>query len=198
MGRWTQYDEDSYRLPEGMKRVGYDSDTSKYYFRDRDGTLWEGPEGAEYGEMRQVSDAPIALDDHDEHAHNEEDLEAAPTRADGYQPLAVDPDQPPHRSSGNTQAYKMLFPFLLIVAVVLLLVIRLVVYHSRPDPDHPDASLCPGKSEVAQVNTGDTCWKLAQTSNSTLEELLHVNPGLDCNQLLPGQSICLPKAGCMD
>lgn len=43
--------QDSYRLPEGMKRVGYDSDTGKYYFRDQDGSLWEGAEGAEYGQM---------------------------------------------------------------------------------------------------------------------------------------------------
>lgn len=38
-------------MPEGMTRVGYDSDTGKYYFRDSDGSLWEGPEGAQYGEM---------------------------------------------------------------------------------------------------------------------------------------------------
>jgi hypothetical protein len=69
MGRWTQYDEvgtislpntsvlandaykDDYRLPEGMKRVGYDSDTGRYYFRDSNGVLYEGGEGAEYSEM---------------------------------------------------------------------------------------------------------------------------------------------------
>ncbi|KAI0364552.1 hypothetical protein BV20DRAFT_974300 [Pilatotrama ljubarskyi] len=51
MGRWTQYDEDSYRLPAGMVRVGYDADTGKYQFRDRDGSLWDGPLGSEYGTM---------------------------------------------------------------------------------------------------------------------------------------------------
>jgi len=56
MGRWTQYDEDDYRLPEGMKRVGYDADSSKYIFRDTGGCLWEGQEGNRYGEMTQVSD----------------------------------------------------------------------------------------------------------------------------------------------
>ena len=34
-----------------MKRVGYDADTQKYTFEDENGDLWEGPEGAEYGEM---------------------------------------------------------------------------------------------------------------------------------------------------
>ena len=79
MGRWTQYDEvrllvhsvpgqylcqrteqDDYRLPEGMKRVGYDSDSGKFYFRDRDGSLWEGAEGAQYGEMTKgVCSLPV-------------------------------------------------------------------------------------------------------------------------------------------
>jgi hypothetical protein len=34
-----------------MKRVGYDSDSGKYFFRDKEGHLWEGPEGAQFGEM---------------------------------------------------------------------------------------------------------------------------------------------------
>lgn len=36
-----------------MTRIGYDSDTGRYRFRDKDGSTWEGPEGAEYGEMRK-------------------------------------------------------------------------------------------------------------------------------------------------
>ncbi|KAF9464922.1 hypothetical protein BDZ94DRAFT_1307632 [Collybia nuda] len=32
MGRWTQYDEDSYRLPEDVTRTGYDADTGRYLF----------------------------------------------------------------------------------------------------------------------------------------------------------------------
>ena len=49
--------QDEYRLPEGMKRVGYDADTGRYYFQDTDGSYWRGPEGAEFGEMeRGVSD----------------------------------------------------------------------------------------------------------------------------------------------
>ncbi|KAJ7774926.1 hypothetical protein B0H16DRAFT_1508886 [Mycena metata] len=52
MGRWTQYDEDSYRLPEGMVRVGYDADTGEYIFRDRSGTYFNGVSGSHYGPMR--------------------------------------------------------------------------------------------------------------------------------------------------
>lgn len=43
--------QDDYRLPEGMKRVGYDSDSGRYYFRDGSGVLYEGAEGVEFGEM---------------------------------------------------------------------------------------------------------------------------------------------------
>ena len=70
MSRFTQYDEvsgtelrlrcptltvwskDEYRLPEGMRRVGYDADTQRYTFQDSDGSYWEGPAGARYGELR--------------------------------------------------------------------------------------------------------------------------------------------------
>ena len=34
-----------------MKRVGYDADSGKYFFRDKEGHLWEGQEGAQFGEM---------------------------------------------------------------------------------------------------------------------------------------------------
>lgn len=34
-----------------MKRVGYDADTGRYYFKDRDGAVWQGAEGAEFSEM---------------------------------------------------------------------------------------------------------------------------------------------------
>ena len=43
--------QDDYRLPEGMKRVGYDADTQRYSFVDQSGNYWEGPEGQEYGVM---------------------------------------------------------------------------------------------------------------------------------------------------
>jgi hypothetical protein len=54
MGRWSHYDTDEERLPDGMRCVGYDADTQIYSFRDRDGNLWEGAPGARYGKMWQV------------------------------------------------------------------------------------------------------------------------------------------------
>ncbi|OBZ65177.1 hypothetical protein A0H81_14825 [Grifola frondosa] len=116
MGRWTQYDEDDYRLPEGMKRVGYDADTGKYYFRDQDGSLWEGPEGAQYGEMKRVSDAPIALGDHDGNEGEDEEMAVGPSRPDGYQPLAVDSEGTTRSGHilNNTTAYRVILPFFVI------------------------------------------------------------------------------------
>jgi len=57
MGRWTQCDEDPARLPEGMKRVGYDSDTRRYTFQDRTGVLYQSEPGNAYGTLTPVHEA---------------------------------------------------------------------------------------------------------------------------------------------
>ncbi|KAJ7481775.1 hypothetical protein FB451DRAFT_1170923 [Mycena latifolia] len=54
MGRWTQFNEDSTRLPEGMKRTGYDADTARYTFCDREGNTYLGPPHEEYGSLTLV------------------------------------------------------------------------------------------------------------------------------------------------
>lgn len=85
-----------------MKRVGYDADTGRYYFRDRDGSLWQGPQGAEYGQMTSgkeivmllviVSSVPFSVSAEDTPAglfsSDDEDIEA-PRRGDGYQPIST-------------------------------------------------------------------------------------------------------------
>ncbi|MCJ1356473.1 MAG: hypothetical protein MMC33_006468 [Icmadophila ericetorum] len=53
MGRWSQYEEDGYRLPHGMTRAGYDADTQTYTYRDADGTVYEGEEGNRYGRVNK-------------------------------------------------------------------------------------------------------------------------------------------------
>ncbi|KXN85773.1 hypothetical protein AN958_10956 [Leucoagaricus sp. SymC.cos] len=90
MGRWTQYDEDDYRLPEGMKRVGYDADTGRYYFRDSDGAIWRSAEGSQYGELTKVAELPSSLASTT--ALDDDDLEAAPTHSNGYQLLSTEPN----------------------------------------------------------------------------------------------------------
>ncbi|KAK7695204.1 hypothetical protein QCA50_002394 [Cerrena zonata] len=190
MGRWTQYDEDEYRLPEGMKRVGYDADTRKYYFRDSDGSLWQSAEGNQYGQLTQVSEEPRAIDIST--SSDNEDLEAAPTRTDGYQSLAADIDATPRYAvNNNTYAYRTLFPFLLIIVVVLLLVIRLATQgHSHSGNLH----LCEENGRPYRVNSGDTCWDISQKGGFSLDELIAANPGLECKLLTPSEIICLPEA----
>ncbi|KAI0084216.1 hypothetical protein BDY19DRAFT_997931 [Irpex rosettiformis] len=56
MGRWSNYDNDSDRLPDGMQRIGYDSDTRRYTFKDKQGAIWRGSPGAEFGgQLSQIS-----------------------------------------------------------------------------------------------------------------------------------------------
>lgn len=57
------FDEDDERLPDGMRRVGYDADTQTYTFRDEtDGTLWEGEPGSRYGTLRRQGEGRVAID----------------------------------------------------------------------------------------------------------------------------------------
>ncbi|KAF7563544.1 hypothetical protein G7046_g595 [Stylonectria norvegica] len=63
MSRFSRYDTDEERLPEGMTRAGYDADTQIYTFRDSDGSYWESAPGSQYGRLRRVGDAsPDAAD----------------------------------------------------------------------------------------------------------------------------------------
>ena len=43
------------RLPEGFKRIAYDSDSAKFTFRDRNGSLYQGEAGADYGILTPMS-----------------------------------------------------------------------------------------------------------------------------------------------
>jgi len=95
-----------------MKRVGYDADNGRYYFRDREGLLYKGPEGSEFGELtlgkfwtllcysriscrHSVSGSPTSVP---QEMDEDSDLEAAPTRTDGYSMLAVNEVALPHFS----------------------------------------------------------------------------------------------------
>ncbi|KAH7930336.1 hypothetical protein BV22DRAFT_1191384 [Leucogyrophana mollusca] len=52
---FTQFDEDSYRLPEGVKRIAYDADTQRYTFRDRSGQLYQNAPGEHYGTLIPIT-----------------------------------------------------------------------------------------------------------------------------------------------
>ncbi|PBK85361.1 hypothetical protein ARMGADRAFT_1087540 [Armillaria gallica] len=68
MPRWSQHAEDSFRLPEGFKRIGYDADTMRYTFMDKHGKLYQSAPGEEYGTLTPVAfsastDRPEAFSD---------------------------------------------------------------------------------------------------------------------------------------
>jgi hypothetical protein len=94
-----------------MKRIGYDADTSRYIFRDRDGSLWQGPEGSEYGEMNRGLELPyldlmafviytfwivgrlpssVVLDDDENRGDDVEAHALSGTQSTGYQLLSTD------------------------------------------------------------------------------------------------------------
>jgi len=164
-----------------MKRVGYDADQGRYYFRDKDGQLYQGPEGSEYGELTLVADAPIAIAPEGE----DNDIEAAPRRADGYQSLAS--DEYGNRSHYRNP-YRTLFPFFLVIAVVLLLVWRLVLL-----PTHKPPPPCPERTLPYRIQSGDTCWDIVNQHNSSLEKLKNANPKTNCDKLIPGERLCVPE-----
>ncbi|KAH0837827.1 carbohydrate-binding module family 50 protein [Lanmaoa asiatica] len=183
MGRWTQYDEDDYRLPDGVKRIGYDADTGCYYFRDREGLVYKGPEGSEFGELTQVTQLPVTAESGDN------DVEAAPARGDGYQPLAVD-EVCTLLSVLRGGAYRTLFPFFLIIAVILLLIWRLAFSPTLAAP-----APCPSTTIPYIIQPGDTCWEIARRHNSTLDKFRIVNPKVVCSDLHPGDRVCVPDEG---
>ena len=51
------FHKDVERLPEGFKRIGYDSDTAKFTFRDGNGQLYQSEAGADYGILTPMSAA---------------------------------------------------------------------------------------------------------------------------------------------
>ncbi|KAK0229784.1 hypothetical protein EDD85DRAFT_956881 [Armillaria nabsnona] len=68
MPRWSQHAEDSFRLPEGFKRIGYDADTMRYTFTDKHGKMYRSAPGEEYGTLTPVAfsastDRPGAFSD---------------------------------------------------------------------------------------------------------------------------------------
>jgi len=167
-----------------MKRVGYDADSGKYFFRDNEGHLWEGQEGALFGELTRVSDAAgITHSDGD-------DVENGPRREDGYALLPGDGDGSAYPRNSSGGPYRMLFPFFLIIIVVLLLVWRLIVF---PGFGPVKYSKCPEGSTRVVVAAGDTCWRIAEAHGCGLDELRKANNGkLVCERLIPGDKICVP------
>ncbi|KAL6852487.1 hypothetical protein ACO1O0_007032 [Amphichorda felina] len=176
MSRFSRYDTDEDRLPDGMTRVGYDADTQVYTFQDSDGSLWEGAPGCQYGQLTRVGDAPDPEDDND------------------TAPFLVS-EQLHHQTSWRAELMPLLNFGLLIGLCLLLLFWYLHVAGSSSDGDEetvPGLS-CPDSNAPYTIQKGDSCWVLADERSITVDEVVSLNPGLNCEKLMPGFDICLPQ-----
>jgi hypothetical protein len=133
----------------------------------------------------------------------DEDIEAAPRRADGYQALATDAvschllnfsDTKPPQNGGytsnlNASAYRTLFPFFLLIGVVLLLVWRLILSPGLAAPTNP----CPPHATKYLVEPGDSCWEISRTHGCSLDDFKKFNTKVNCDLLMPGTTVCIPN-----
>ena len=102
--------------------------------------------------------------------------------------LLLKQSRPMANSSINMGSYRTLFPFFLIIAVVLLLVWRLIVSPGLTSP----TKKCPEGTSSYWAQPGNNCWELSRKNGWTLDKFKEINPAVDCDPLMPGTSICLP------
>lgn len=176
MSRFSRYDTDDERLPEGMTRVGYDSDTQVYTYQDADGSLWEGAPGVEYGQLYRVGEAP--------------DPEDADT-----EPFLLSQQARP-RTSWRAEMMPLLNFFVLIGVSLMGLFWYLNVAAKKGDKDNQTPSTgpsCVKGSTPYLVQGGDSCWDLADKHGITVDDLKALNLRLDCGTLQADSQICLPE-----
>jgi len=173
MSRWSQYDEDEYRLPEGMRRVGYDADTQRFTYQDTDGSYWEGPEGSRYGELRKVGEGEPPAAEDDEHL------------------LGTSPSS--HQQPKHDYAWRMFAPFMLLICAFLLGVYLLVGGRLWFFGGSTSVVTCTPGQSLYKVQKGDTCWDISETLGMSLQQLESMNGDLDCDALKIGQQICVVK-----
>lgn len=88
----------------------------------------------------------------------------------------------------NGSAYRTLFPFFLLIAIVLLLVWRLIL-----SPGLSAHENCPAQTKAYFVQPGDSCWDIAKAHGVSFEQLQKLNPKVQCEPLMPGTTVCLPQ-----
>jgi hypothetical protein len=88
----------------------------------------------------------------------------------------------------NSEAWRYLLPFFVLVSVVLLALFRFLGSASPT----PLPLVCAEKSVRHVVKSGDSCWAIANDRGATVADLTRLNQGLDCNLLKSGREICVP------
>ncbi|OAA50213.1 peptidoglycan-binding LysM domain protein [Beauveria brongniartii RCEF 3172] len=169
MPRRSRYDDDEERLPEGMTRVGYDADTGVYTFQDSDGSYWEGASGSRYGQLTRVGHELAGEDDD------------------------AQPFLPSNAHAGPKVSWRHeLMPLLnfgVIIGVALLLLWWYL--HVAAGPDKGSTQDCPSGTKPYTIHQGDTCWDIAESHSGGVDDILKLNPELDCDKLSIGSQICL-------
>ncbi|MCJ1395412.1 hypothetical protein MMC18_008298 [Xylographa bjoerkii] len=215
MGRWSQYDEDDYRLPEGMQRVGYDADTQTYTYQARGGNLWEGASGAKYGALRQVGAAsdPSSAS----RAEELERLSEAASATKKKETYIPSPTEEHHEKPGEDilseyasmgsaeqKDWRLFAPFLFLVCLSLLIVYHLLravpaadthpeLVH-QPDPHSAPPHACGQHEGIYTVRNGDTCATIAQGNHLSVGELRAMNQGIKCKELWIGDELSVRPA----
>ena len=166
-----RYDDDSddERLPDGMRRTGYDADTQTYTFRDARGAYYEGPAGVRHPAHFTRVPAP-----------------SWPSLPEGMRAALT-----AEREKSWRQEHSPLLSFFLLVALFLLGVFWLMRYSLGGGGPAP--VVCGGRDSWV-VGRGDTCWEIAREKGVSVEELLGENAGLDCGHLQVGRIVCLPPS----
>ncbi|KAK7749332.1 hypothetical protein SLS62_008183 [Diatrype stigma] len=182
MGRWSQYDTDEERLPEGMQRIGYDADTETYTYRDADGSTWEGAPGNQYGRLTRVSGPPAPPPDYDDINDNEEVSVRMPLSYDNS-------SSPQQRPSWRHE----MMPLLNFLGLIGLFLIALFWFLGGSSSSSPPPVTCGDQSAPHKIVAGDTCWSIAEANRLSLDRLLQENEGLDCGALSVGGTVCVPQ-----
>ncbi|KAF2756346.1 hypothetical protein EJ05DRAFT_477516 [Pseudovirgaria hyperparasitica] len=207
MSRFSRRDSDDERLPAGMRRVGYDSDTQKYQYVDEDGKYYEGSEGARYGQLRPVggadSDRLWSREDREnsirEGLLSSGDEEEGFGRKGGRRKMGIDDRGETYFRAQNLLAYRYILPFVLVCFVFLLVVFRFL--DSGTSSSAPSQSLnCPEGAVKYVIKDEDICVNIARNHGCTVDVLISLNreSGLECNHLEVGTSMCVPGAGTVE
>ncbi|KAK7941292.1 peptidoglycan-binding LysM domain protein [Apiospora aurea] len=192
MGRWSQYETDEERLPEGMVRIGYDADDQTYTFKDTsDGSIWESAPGSQYGRLTRIS-GPSSSASPPTSRPNESysDGDAPPP------PYAYDEHAEPDDSwSGNQKIswradMMPLLNFFTIIGLFLLGVFWFL--HKTVGSGSGNEGACAPGARTYSVKQGDTCWDIANRKALEVDDILRENKGLDCDNLEIGDLICVP------
>jgi hypothetical protein len=176
MSRFSRYDTDEERLPEGMQRVGYDADSQVYTFRDADGSYWESAPGNQYGHLTKVGEA----------------------RPEGQETETFLMTSPQHRPKMSWfTEMKPFLNFLMLVILSLVLLCWFLGRKASPEERIPIPD-CPEGTVPYAVEQGDTCWEIAKKNGVTVDDLLKKNADLDCEAMMINDRICVPGKKSVD